>query len=280
MPDGKLELTDIKTTKTMPIISIAHLKGGCGKTTTVANVAAASARAGKKVLVLDADPQANLSQSLGIVEEPTVNLYTELRKEMVGDGGDLRRALIPLAPGFDLIPGSLDLAVVELELVSVFSREQLLHTLLEPLTEEYDLVLIDCPHAIGMLTVNALVASDYVLIPLPAEFLPLKGVHSFMRQFEMIRKKLRPSLKLLGLVLTRYDERKLMNSAIRQALNDRYPGKVFDHIVRTNIQLVKAQEAGKDIFSFDRKSNGAKDYQGVAEEFWKRLEDLQQSPTK
>src|SRR5580658_5768081 len=198
-------------------ISIANLKGGCGKTTSAVNIAAWLALSGKRILLVDADPQANLSQSFGIVEEPTVNLYTELRKEMVGDGGDLQRAILPIAPGFDLVPGSLDLAVAELELVSVFSREQLLRTLLEPLVEEYDLVMIDCPHAIGMLTVNALVASDYVLIPLPAEFLPLKGVHSFMRQFEMIRKKLRPSLKLMGLVLTRYDERKLMNSAIRQA---------------------------------------------------------------
>jgi len=255
----------------MPILSIAIQKGGSGKTTTAINLGAALCRAGKKVLLVDADPQANLSQSLGIPDEPSFNLYTELKKEIIGDGGDLGRTIISTRQGMDVVPASIDLAVVELELVSVYGREQLLNTLLQPLVPLYHYVLIDCPHAIGMLTVNALVASQHVLIPLPGEFLPLKGVYSFMRQFEMIRKKLNAKLELLGLVLTRYDERKLMNVSVKKQLEEKFPGKVFQTVIRTNMQLAKAQEAGKDIFSFDKSSNGAKDYRALAEELMKKL---------
>jgi chromosome partitioning protein len=255
----------------MPILSIAIQKGGSGKTTTAINLGAALCRAGKKVLLVDADPQANLSQSLGIPDEPSFNLYTELKKEINGDGGDLSKTIVATPQGMDVIPASIDLAVIELELVSAYSREQLLNSLLQPLAPAYDFVFIDCPHAIGMLTVNALVASQYVLIPLPGEFLPLKGVYSFMRQFDMIRKKLNPRLELLGLVLTRYDERKLMNVGVRRQLEEKFPGKVFQTAIRTNMQLAKSQEAGKDIFSYDKRSNGAKDYTDLAEELIKKL---------
>jgi chromosome partitioning protein len=255
----------------MSILSIAIQKGGSGKTTTAINLGAALSRAGKKVLLVDADPQANLSQSLGIPDEPSFNLYTELKKEITGDGGDLSRTIVSTRQGMDVVPASIDLAVVELELVSVYGREQLLNTLLQPLTPAYDYVLIDCPHAIGMLTVNSLVASQQVLIPLPGEFLPLKGVYGFMRQFEMIRKKLNSKLELLGLVLTRYDERKLMNVSVKKQLEEKFPGKVFQTVIRTNMQLAKAQEAGKDIFSFDKSSNGAKDYENLAKELMKKL---------
>jgi chromosome partitioning protein len=255
----------------MPIIAIAIQKGGSGKTTTAINLGAALVRAGKKVLLVDADPQANLTQALGIEDEPAYNLYTELKKEIQGDGGDLRQTIIRTQAGMDVVPASIELAIAELELVSVYGREQLLKMLLEPLLPDYDLVLIDCPHAIGMLTVNALVASDYVLIPLPGEFLPLKGVYSFMRQFDMIRKKLNVKLQLLGMVLTKFDERKLMNLSVKQQLEEKFPGKVFAGVIRTNVQLVKAQEAGKDVFTYDKSSNGAKDYQILAEELLKKI---------
>jgi chromosome partitioning protein len=255
----------------MPIISIAIQKGGSGKTTTAINLGAALQRTGKKVLLVDVDPQANLSQALGVEDEPTFNLYTELKKEILGDGGDLAKTIKSTPQGMDIVPASIDLAIVELELVSVYGREQLLSDLLQPLAPAYDFILIDCPHAIGMLTVNALVASQYVLLPLPGEFLPLKGVYGFMRQFEMIRKKLNPKLELLGLMLTKYDERKLMNVNVKKQLEEKFPGKVFQTVIRTNIQLAKAQEAGKDIFSFDKNSNGAKDYRDIAEELMKKL---------
>lgn len=256
----------------MSIISIAIQKGGSGKTTTTINLAAALQKHGKNLLLIDADPQANLSQALGIEDEPQYNLYTELKKEMMGEPTDIRKAIIEVKPGFSVIPASIELAGAEIELVSVYSREQILRSLLEPIAAEYDFIFIDCPHAIGMLTINALVASDYVLMPLQGEFLPLKGVHSFMRHYDIVRKKLNRKLSLLGLVLIKYDERKVMNTRVRESLEKVFENKVFKTVIRTNIQLAKAQEAGTDIFHFDRYSNGAADYRDLAEEFLSRLE--------
>ena len=250
----------------MPVISIAIQKGGSGKTTTAVNLAAALQGEGRNVLLIDMDPQANLSQSLGIEDEPKHNLYTEIKEEMLGKGGNLRNAIRTIREGFSVVPASIDLAGAEMELVSIYGREQIIKSLIEPIRSDYDFIFLDCPHAIGMLTVNALVASDFVLIPLQGEFLPLKGVHSFMVHFENIRKKLNRELRLLGLVLTRFDERKTMNIQVRDELINTFNEKVFKTVIRTNIQLAKAQEAGMDIFSFDKSSNGAKDYQQLAGE--------------
>jgi chromosome partitioning protein len=149
-------------------------------------------------------------------------------------------------------------------------REYLMSDLLKPIADIYDYIFIDCPHSISLLTVNALVASDYVLLPLPGEFLPLKGVYGFMRQFDIIRKKLNPQLNLMGMVMTKYDERKQMNVGVKRQLEEKFDNKVFQTVIRTNIQLAKAQEAGKDIFSYDRSSNGAKDYRQLAAELIRR----------
>ncbi|HEY4289036.1 MAG TPA: ParA family protein [Puia sp.] len=254
----------------MPVISIAIQKGGSGKTTTALNLGAALSHQGKKVLLVDADPQANLSQSLGIEEEPQYNLYSELKKEIMQEGGQLSNAIVSTATGIDVIPASIDLAIVELEMAGLMGREYLISDLLKPLTDKYDYIFIDCPHSISLLTVNALVASDYVLLPLPGEFLPLKGVYGFMRQFDVIRKKLNPHLGLMGIVMTKYDERKQMNVGVKKQLEEKFGSKVFQTVIRTNIQLAKAQEAGKDIFSHDRNSNGAKDYRQLAEELIRR----------
>ena len=189
---------------------------------------------------------------------------------MLGDGGDLSKTIVSTPQGMDIVPASIDFAIAELELVSVYGREQLLSWLLKPLAPAYDYVLIDCPHAVGMLTVNALVASDYVLMPLPGEFLPLKGVYSFMRQFDMIRKKLNSRLELLGILMTRFDERKLMNVGVKRQLEEKFNGKVFQTVIRTNLQLAKAQQAGQDIFSFDKSANGAVDYRLLADELMKK----------
>jgi chromosome partitioning protein len=255
----------------MCVISIVIQKGGSGKTTTCVNLAAALQLTGKKLLLVDADPQSNLSQSFGIGDEPEHNLYTEIKKEINGEDSNIRKAIHEIKPGLHIIPASIELAGAELELISVYGREFILNTLLEPVTKEYDFIFIDCPHAIGMLTVNALAASDKVLVPLQAEFLPLKGVYSFMRHFDNIKKKLNKKLELLGLILTKFDERKTMNHQVREKLQHEFPGKVFETVVRTNIQLAKAQEAGRDIFSFDKQAHGAEDYKRIAEEFLTRM---------
>ncbi|MEO5592590.1 MAG: ParA family protein [Chitinophagaceae bacterium] len=255
----------------MPVFSIAIQKGGSGKTTTAINLAAALKQKGKKVLLIDADPQANLSQSLGITGEPDINLFTVLKKEINGEGGNIKEAIIRTACGLDIVPSSIDLAGAELELVSAYGREQMFGWILQPLLNEYDYIFIDCPPAIGMLTVNALTASDYVLMPLQAEFLPLKGLRSFMVHFKAIKAKLNKKIEILGFVLTRYDERKNMNRQVLRTLEEEFGEKVFHTHIRSNIQLANAQEAGKDIFSYDKHAHGAEDYMKMAEEFLQKL---------
>ncbi|MEP7229795.1 MAG: ParA family protein [Ginsengibacter sp.] len=258
----------------MSIISIAIQKGGSGKTTTAINLAAALQAQGKKILLIDADPQANLSQSLGIADEPEHNLYTELKKEMAGEDSDIRNAIVDIRPGFSVVPASIDLAGAETELVGVFSREHILKSLLEPVIKKYHYIFIDCPHAIGMLTVNALVASDHVLIPLQGEFLPLKGVFSFMRHFDLIKKKLNNKINVLGFVLTKFDERKIMNMHVKQILKEHYGDKLFKTVIRTNIQLAQAQEQAMDIFSYDKNSHGAVDYDALSKEFLLKMDKM------
>ena len=255
----------------MLTLSIAIQKGGSGKTTTAINLAAALRQMGHSVLLMDLDPQANLTQALGILEEPKRNMYTLLKQESMGEEPQVKESIIPTKSGLEMIPASLVLADAELELVSVYGREHLLSNLLEAIENDYDFLFIDCPPAIGMLTVNALVASDFVLMPLQAEFLPLRGVSSFMRAFEKIKKNLNKKLEILGFVLTRYDRRKNMNRNVLDQLEQTYGDKVFETRIRTNIALAGAQEAGIDIFSYQRSSNGAEDYRELAAEFLQKI---------
>ena len=250
----------------MPVIACATPKGGVGKTTTAINLATALLGRGKTVLLIDADPQANLSQSLGIPDETPKNLFTELSKEMDAEGGRLDEAIVQTRSGIDVIPASIELNRAELDLVSAHGREQMLKWMLENMEKHYEYIIIDCPPSNSLLTENALVASDYLLMPLQAEFLPLKGLRSFMHHFKVIRSKLNKRLEILGFILTRYDERKTMNRQVLHQLEEEFGEKVFHTHIRSNIQLAKAQEAGTDIFSFDKHSHGAEDYQRLADE--------------
>jgi len=260
----------------MPIISFAIQKGGSGKTTSVINLAAALRQQGKKVLLVDADPQANLTQASGIMEETDNNLFTELKKETEGNKKkDERPVIIELPGGIHLIPSSIELAGAELELVNVYGREQLLSWILKPVEADYDFIFIDCPPSISMLTVNALVASRFVLMPLQAEFLPLKGVRSFMHHFAnvaKIKRKLGLEIDVLGFILTKFDEHKKMNRDVCRQLEEEFGSKVFQTHIRTNIQLVKAQEAGVDIFNFDKHAHGATDYMELSKEFLSKID--------
>lgn len=259
----------------MLITSIAGLKGGSAKTTTSVNLAAALQAQGKKILLIDADPQCNLTQSLGIIEEPVKNFFTELKKEMEGSGGNLHEAILETRGGLHMIAASIELATAELELVSVYGREQLLSWMLKSLEEKYDFIFIDCPPSIGMLTVNALMASHFILMPLQAEYLPFKGAISFVNYLgyiEKLKKKMGQEIELLGLILNRYDERKNMNRQVAKQLQEAFGNKLFATHIRTNIQLAKAQEAGADIFSYDKSANGASDYMNLSKEFLQKVD--------
>ena len=250
----------------MEVIANATQKGGVGKTTTTINLAAGLQRAGKSVLLIDADPQGSMTEALGIRDETERNIFTELSKEIRGEDSALSGAVITTASGLQLVPSSLELAWAELELVSVYGREQVFTWMLQKLDTEYDYVFFDCPPSAGMLTVNALVASDRILMPLQAEFLPVKAVKIFMHHLKTI-KKLNKKIDLLGIVLTKYDERKIMNRQVHQQLLDEFGDKVFTSFIRNNIQLAKAQEQGLDIFSYDKRSHGAEDYGALTNEF-------------
>ncbi len=251
-------------------ISIAIQKGGSGKTTTALNLAAYLRNQGKKVLLLDLDPQANLTQSMGLTDEPEPNIYHIFKRLASGHDAPLDYSLFQINE-VDLIPASLELASAELELVSVYGREQLLRQFLSSAKTKYDFVLVDCPPAMGMLTVNGLVASDWVLMPLQAEYLPLKGLQSFMRSLELISKQLNPQLQVLGYLLTKFDARKNMHRQVSEHMHRLYDRKVFETFIRSNIALAQAQERGMDIFRFAKSSNGAKDYEQFGAELLGRI---------
>jgi chromosome partitioning protein len=252
------------------IISIAIQKGGSGKTTTCVNLAAALREMGKSVLLIDLDPQANLSQAMGINGEAEENTYSLIKQNAIGKNADPSNAIIEKNK-LSVIPSSLDLANAELELVSVYGREFMLKNILKPLRSSYDYIFVDCPPAIGMLTVNALVASDFVLIPLQAEYLPMKGVQSFMHTFHHVKKQMNNQIEVIGFLLTKYEKRKTMNRQIMEQLNAEFGDLVFDTGIRNNIALAQAQEKGVPIFQYDITSNGAQDYIQLAQEFLKRI---------
>ncbi len=254
----------------MPTISLTNLKGGTAKTTSTINLGAGLGDHGKKVLLLDLDPQANLSQSMGLTDPNQKTIYNVLKKEMTGDDTSILEAIRSVAH-LDIVPSGLDLAQAELELVSIFGRERLLQRLLQKVKTTYDYILIDCPPSVAMLTVNALVASDYILIPVQAEFLGLNGVRSFVKTLGTLQQSLNLKVEMLGLFLTRYDQRKIMNRQVLDALVREHPNKVFSTKIRTNITLAQAQEAGKDIFSYAPKSHGAIDYKSLTQELLQKL---------
>jgi len=252
----------------MSVISVAIQKGGSGKTTTVVNLAAALHRKGHSVLVIDTDPQANLTYSLGVADDREINLYTEYKKEIMGKKSNLKETIIETKSGLHLIPSSIELANAELELVSKFAREQTLRNrMLRPIVSEYDFILIDCPPSFGMLSVNALVASDHVLIPLQGEFLPRKGVESFLKLINTMKEMLNVRTDLAGFVLTKFSPRKKMNSEIHDWLEQNFHEKLFKTFIHTDIRLAIAQKRGVDIFSYSVHSTGAHDYDNLATEF-------------
>jgi len=258
----------------MPTISIAVQKGGSGKTTTAVNLAAALQQMGQRVLLIDVDPQSNLTHALGLgaeVLEGKDTIYEMLMRQAKGENADLEKIILTdtVVP---LIPAGPQLASAEVDLASAFGREFFLRELLEPIADQYDYIFIDCPPSIGMLTVNALVASDGVLTPIQSEFLPLKGLRSFEAHRRKIQSRLNQKLELVGIVLSRYAGQMRMHRQIYYELMKEFGEKLFSTTIRTNIALAHAQQQGVDIFTYDKTSNGAEDYLALARELLQRVE--------
>lgn len=238
------------------VISISNHKGGVGKTTSVVNIGAGLATLNKKTLVIDLDPQANLSQCLGINDESVKNIYGALR-------GDYNLPIYNITTNLDLVPSHLDLASIEIELSTKIARETVLKKLIEPVISKYDYIIIDCPPSLGLITINAFVASQKIYIPLQAQFLALHGLNKLTDIVKLVQESLNPILKIEGVFITHYDNRKILNRDIVDSVKNYFSGKVFKSMIRDNVSLAEAPVQGIDIFRYNPTSNGAKDYQSL-----------------
>lgn len=234
------------------VISLLNHKGGVGKTTSAINIGAGLVELGKKVMLLDLDPQANLTVSLGI-QRQAVTIYESLRGES---------ELVPFSykPDFDVVTSSLDLSGAEMELVNEPGREFLLRQLFEPIQDEYDYIIIDCPPSLGLLTLNALTSSNLVYIPLQTEFLALQGVAKIKQVIDKVRFRLNKKLEIGGVIATMFDARKVLNRDVVSTIRKYFGDRVFETMIRNNVSLAEAPAQRMDIFSYSPKSNGAEDY--------------------
>jgi chromosome partitioning protein len=244
------------------VISISNHKGGVGKTTSTINIGAGLAGLGKKVLLIDLDPQANLSQSLRLSEDEA-NIYQAIKGE---------RPLQPIGiiKGLDIVPSTLDLSGAEIELSSEAGREYILRELLEPLRASYHYILIDSPPSLGLLTINAFTASDEVYIPLQAQYLALQGLAKLREVVEKIQKRLNKGLRIGGVFITQYDSRKVLNRDVSSTIEAHFKDEVFKTKIRDNVALAEAPTAGLDIFRYQATSHGAQDYLNLCKEIIKR----------
>jgi chromosome partitioning protein len=242
------------------VIAFAQHKGGVGKTTSTLNIGAALAKLGKKVLLVDLDPQANLTESLGMTgSTPTISSVLTSGTIMPIDAGIMH-----------LIPSSLELAGTEVNLLNQTAREQILKEQVDQLKDQYDYILIDCAPSLGLLTINALTAADEVLIPLQAQYLAVKGLNSLIDIIEMIKKKLNKKLRIGGVIITQYDSQKVLNRNTSESIAELFKAEIFNTKIRDNVSLAEAPTAGQNIFDYAPNSNGAKDYKELTEEILKR----------
>ena len=240
------------------VIAISNHKGGVGKTTSALNIGAGLNSLGKKILLVDLDPQANLSQSLGITE-PEINIYGALR-------GRYPLQPVEITEGLDLIPSTLDLSGAEVELTGEAGREYILKELIDPLRSSYDFILIDSPPSLGLLTINAFTASDEVYIPLQAQYLALQGLTKLLEVVDKIQRRLNKDLTIGGVFITQYDGRKVLNRDVVTAIEGHFKDKVFKTKIRDNVALAEAPARGVDIFRYNSKSYGAEDYLSLCRE--------------
>jgi chromosome partitioning protein len=255
----------------MKIISIANRKGGVGKTTTAINIATALSAIDKRVLVIDFDPQGNATTSLGIGK--TKNKYSSY-DVLIGRVAANDAIIHTSMERFDVIPSSPDLAAAEVELVGQRKREFFLKNALSKLVGNYDYVLIDCPPSLNLITINALVCSRSVIVPLQCEFLALEGLADLMKNINAIKRNFNPELCLQGVVLTMYSRQNNLSKMIESDVRKYFGDKVYDTVIPRCVRIAEAPSFGKPILIYDFKSTGAQAYISLAKEFLKREKEL------
>jgi chromosome partitioning protein len=259
------------------VIACANQKGGVGKTTTVINLAAYLALAGNRVLVVDLDPQGNATSGLGFDRNSgAASVYPALV-----DASVARTLVQPTqVDGLALIPSGRDLAGAEVELVSVAQRVRKLNDALSTLKTDYDFVLLDCPPAVGLLTVNALTAADAVLVPIQCEYYALEGLGQLLATIDLVRDNLNPRLRLAGVLLTMYDARTTLSADVAAEVRRHLDGTVFDTIVPRSVRLAEAPSYGRPIARYSPESRGAAAYQALAEEVIARRDGRRYMPAQ
>ncbi len=246
------------------IYSMFNQKGGVGKTTSCANLCAAVAMKGKKVLAVDFDAQSNLTSGLDINKKTLKsNIYHVLMRETEAKDAIVHTAIENL----DILPATIDLAGAEVEMANVPQREIVLKNMLMPVKDMYDYIIIDCPPSLGLLSINSLAASDGVLIPIQCEYYALEGVSQLINTVNLVKKSLNANLEIAGVMLTMYDARTNLSSQIVQEVRNYFAGKVFDSIIPRNVRLAEAPSYGMTIMQYDKTSKGALAYDALSEEF-------------
>lgn len=245
------------------IISIANQKGGVGKTTTAVNLSACIAQKGKRVLLIDIDPQGNATSGLGVEMHEEQSIYNVLI-DSIEMKDTIKNTMIKK---LDVCPANINLAGAEIELVSMVSRETRLKNAIEEIKEEYDYIFIDCPPSLGLITLNAFAASDSVLVPIQCEYYALEGLGQLINTIKLVQKHLNKELKIEGVILTMFDARTNLSSQVATEVEKYFGNKVFQTIIPRNIRLSEAPSHGVPITLYDNESKGAETYKKLAKEF-------------
>ena len=251
------------------IVSIANQKGGVGKTTTSINLSTVLAKRGKKVLLMDADPQGNATSGLGINKEQQFSVYDVLIEDIEVEN-TLQSTIVKQ---LDLCPSNINLAGAEVQLVSMEEREYRLKKKIDNIKEKYDFIIIDCPPSLGLVTLNAFTASDSVLIPIQCEYYALEGLGQLLNTIDLVKKHMNKSLQVEGALLTMYDARTNLSNQVVKEVKKYFGDKVYKNVIPRNVKLSEAPSYGMPITMYDPRSKGAKSYEKFAKEFIKANED-------